>query len=441
MIQTKIRADETKDILLKAGSHKHEVGGLKLDANLILIVLFSIMPLVDSLNGFLLRSGFSSAMSLGDIYRIGVILLMFTYYFRYIKREYVLSLALVSAYGFAAILFHAIGIRPTEVNITAEVNNLVQLLLCPLLVLSLLMAVDGGIIERRSFDDILNNLQWIAPLTILVPYFLGLGYSTYGAAEGDLIGYKAFYYATNGISFMLIALFARAVYCFLSAKNLHGLIIVLLNGSALALIGTKSTLAMLVLAFLIAIYCIYGSRFIKMLGAIVLLAVILVVIWFFAADSIVSFLSPVLGRWDYFSTSVYQGDIVSALTSGRVDQVGLHWKELQSLSDSGFSLFVGMGDTSSMIRICEMDFFDVFFQFGLFGLSFLVLFLGYTLSRVRISCGNRGFETCMLVFFLMYAFVVGHVFTNALSSMMFALFAIAGITRSGNAGIANSKDK
>lgn len=404
------------------------IGELKLDANIVLIALFSIMPLVDSMNGFLLRSGFSAMLSLGDLYRIGVMLVMLTYYFHGFRRSYMLALVSVAAYGLIAVLLHAVVIRPGEANVLNEINVLVQLLLSPLLIFSLLMAVGNGIVKREAFEIILNNLQWIAPLTILVPYVMGLGYSTYSAAEGDLIGYKAFYYATNGISFMLIALFARAVYGFLSARSMCGFVILLINGAALALIGTKSTLAMLVIAFLIAIYCIYGNKIIKMLAAVMLLGVTGATIWFFAADSILSFLSPIIGRWDYFSTSVYQGDFLAALTSGRVDQVVAHWEEL-SLNHSGFSILVGMGDMSDIIRICEMDFFDVFFQFGLFGLLALLLFLCFVMNRACESSGIRGFGTCMLVFFLAYAFVVGHVFNNALSSMVFSLFAVVAITR------------
>lgn len=404
------------------------VGDLKLDANTVLIALFSIMPLVDSLNGFLLRGGYSAMLSAGDLYRIGVILVMLTYCLHGIRRGYMLALVSAAAYGLIATLFHAVLIRPGEASVLGEINALVQLLLSPLLIFSLLMAVDNGIVKRETFDKILDNLQWIAPLTILAPYVMGLGYSTYSAAEGDLIGYKAFYYATNGISFMLIALFARAVYGLLSVRSMRGFVVVLFNGAALALIGTKSTLFMLLFAFFIAIYCIYGRKILRMLAAIALLGVVIATIWFFAADSILSFLSPVLGRWDYFSTSVYRGDIIAALTSGRVDQVIVHWKEL-SLNHSGISILVGMGDMSDTIRICEMDFFDVFFQFGLIGLLALLSFLYFAMTNARKFCGRRGFGTCMLVFFLVYAFVVGHVFNNALSSMVFSLFAVAAITR------------
>lgn len=409
-------------------TRKRRVGEVRLDMNLVLIVLYSLMPLVDSLNGFLLRKGFSLSLSIGDLYRIGVIALMLALFLSKIKQSYMFAFASVVAYGLIAILLH-VAIRSGDVDIPSEVNMLTQLLLGPLLVLSLLTAVDNRIIEGWSFDRILDNLQWIAPLTIFIPYLLGVGYSTYSASEGDLVGYKGFYYATNGISFMLIALFARAVFQFLSARSIHGFTIVVINGASLALIGTKSALAMLIIAFLIAIYSIYGSRFLKTLGALMFLGIVVAIIWFFAADIITSFLSPILNRWYYLSSKLYQGDIAAALTSGRINQIGAHWDKLVSFDNQGVSLLVGMGDTSNTIQICEMDFFDVFFQFGLIGLLLLILFVGFVLRRAWVACGNRGFEVCMLVFFLAYSFVVGHVFNNALSSMVFALFAVAAMTR------------
>lgn len=424
MIQCRTLSSESNNNI----RYKNE-RALLLDTNSVFITLFSIMPLVDSLNGYLLRSGFSTTISVGDLYRITVILVMFIFLFKRVSHSITFVLSVAVAYGLVSVLIHNTLIHPEKINIFSEINLLIQWMLSPLIIFSIITAVDLGTINRVSLEKTLNNLQWIAPLTILIPYALGLGYSTYHAAEDELIGFKAFYYATNGISFMLIALFARAVYLFLSNKTKLNFAAVIINGVALALIGTKSTLAMLVAAFFIATYCIYGNRLLRLLGGFALLTALMLVVWLFASDEILSFLSPILGRWDYFSSSVYQGDILSALTSGRIDQIGVHWAELYSNNFSAFALFVGLGDLSSFIRICEMDFFDAFFQFGIIGLSGLLAYLVFILKCARRYSEPRGFELCMIYFFIVYAFIVGHVFNNALSSMVFALFAVVAMTR------------
>ena len=399
---------------------------LRIDANLLFIFLISIMPLVDTLNGMIIRGGSASSLTIGDFYRLIVIVAFVSIYLCKFSQGSTVLLLISVCLGLADILIRIVA--GVEFNATSELNLLVQWMLAPLLVLCTYNAVKSGTLRRHSIMAALDYLQWFAPLTILIPYVLGVGYSTYGSANDSFVGYKAFYYATNGISLMLIVLFTRAVYHMLDKKSLLALVPVILNGASLALIGTKSSLVMLVLAFFIAIYCIYGDSFLRFLVRLLPLVIMIVLVFFLLRDQIGNFLAPILGRWDYFSTRVYSNDLLGALTSGRIYQIGLHWNELASSSLSVLYLFVGMGDLSASYRICEMDYFDIFFQFGILGLLLLAAFVFFVISKGYEVNGKYSFELCLVLFLLLYALVVGHVFNNAMSSTVFSLIAVLAMT-------------
>lgn len=420
-------------------TQKASISGLRFDANAAFIILYSIMPLVDSINGMIVRGGSSSFLTIGDVYRLLVIAASVLFFLYKPNRSIVAALSVGASLGFATVLLHAI----TKVGSgsTSELNLLLQWMLSPILVLCTYSTVKCGTLRRQSIGIVLDWLQWLAPMTILVPYALGLGYSTYGtgSADGSFVGYKAFYYATNGISLMLIVLFTRAVYCFLNQKSFLALTVVILNGASLALIGTKSSLAMLVLAFIVALYSLYGDRFLRFLTRLLPVIIVLFTAIYFMREQIGDFLSPILGRWDYFSTRVYSNDLIGALTSGRIYQVSIHWGALASSPLSFLLLFFGMGDLSKVYRICEMDYFDIFFQFGIFGLLLLLAFISFVVSKGYRANGNRCFELCIVVLLVLYALIVGHVFNNAMSSMVFSLVAVLAMTTDSDQSCPQSK--
>ena len=409
------------------GSRAIKAKAFRLDANFAFIVMFSLMPLVDSANGLLLRGGFGGAITVGDIYRLSVILLCGFFFLCRLNLGSVVAISASVGFGLVQVLIH--GLAGFGAGVASDINLLVQWILSPLLVICIYTAINNGILKKESIQIALNYLQWLAPLTILIPYMIGAGYSTYGSSDGSYVGYKAFYYATNGISLVLIVLFTRAVYCLLKKKSALSLLMVVLNGMALALIGTKSSLLMLVLAFFVAIYCIYSNRILKLLFRLIPLIVIFLLVAFLFKDQIREFLAPILGRWDYFSTNVYANDLIGALTSGRVYQIELHWSELAGTPLSLLAFFVGMGDLSNQIRNCEMDYFDIFFQFGITGLLFLISFIVYVIAEGCRKGNKTNIDFYIVVFLLLYALIVGHVFNNAMSSMIFSLIAVHFMTR------------
>lgn len=76
----------------------------------------------------------------------------------------------------------------------------------------------------------------------------------------------------------------------------------------------------------------------------------------------------------------------------------------------------------------------MFFQFGLIGLLLLLSFIFYVVKKGRSSGRKRSFALSIVIFLLVYALIVGHVFNNAMSSMVFVLFAVYAMTESEHRG-------
>lgn len=385
------------------------------------ITLFSIMPIVDSLNGYLIKASFDAIISIGDIYRGIVIVVLFALWSRRMDRTHVLALITAGTCGCLAILVHAF-FGSTSASPLAELNDLIQWLFCPLIVFPLVALVGEGAIDRRSLDTMLTNIAWITPLTIVVPYIFGLGYSTYGTSEG-FVGYKAFYYATNGVSLLLIGVFAYTLFSLISEFSFRRVVSLVLCGISLVLIGTKSALVMLVLSIFICVFCKYREDMQKLLGGVVIALLVILCVGLLAVQLFGSHLDLLFDRWMYFSR-VYSDNILSFLTTGRTDRVPQYANAMLTSGSPVMNFLFGIGDISAEFNICEMDFFDVFFEFGALGFLFLLAFSVYIASPSTKRNTIQEFFFLMIAFILLYSFVVGHVFTNAMSSMVLALFVI-----------------
>ena len=84
---------------------------------------------------------------------------------------------------------------------------------------------------KRLFD----RLAILFPLTILIPYLLHMGYSTY---YGD-VGYKAFYYATNEISFAICVMIMFLWNRLREELSIRYIVYFLLNAASCVLLGSK----------------------------------------------------------------------------------------------------------------------------------------------------------------------------------------------------------
>lgn len=380
----------------------------------VIAFLFAVMPLVDSVNGFLIKGGTESLLSIGILYRLLIVVVLGIASIYACSKTTILFISLFIGYMLIAILIHSLT-NLSSGNITTEIRDALQWAYCPMVTLMLVDMKRGKLVSKNFVEKTIPVMSWIMVATILLPFAAGLGYSTYASSEG-LVGYKAFYYATNGVTLLAIVTFSFSLMRLILTKNKSNIILLILSGACLLLIGTKSSLLMLLVSVALVFYAAEKGRVMQTLKRAIPLLIIMVVILVLAIRYNPEFFNPIINRTVYFFNT--SDSFASFITSGRVDRVPLIFDRMTS-NDSIIPILFGIGSYSSLFNWCEMDFLDIFFEFGVLGLAMLLAFSIWSI-KVILKNGVSYFSLISL-FILIYAAVVGHVFTNSMSSMVFSL--------------------
>lgn len=375
----------------------------------IVIILFSILPVIDSINGILITNGFPS---IGIVYKVFVLGVMLLFLLRTGKANSpALLISLVS------ILYIVVSVC---VNLVVFSGELIDLdypvkLIFNLLTFALLFSLwHVGCISSSSIDTIFRINTVLIIAVILIPYVLGLGNTIYSGG----IGYKGFFYSNNELSVVLLILF---YYClFLLARRLSILNAALLLGITVCvlLLNTKSGMAACLLGGVLFVFeylCKRDSKY--KLPIIILICAAL----FMAKDFILEQIAGFMTRQSYLY-SLYGGSMLDTILSGRTDHVVAAWNALSS--DPLFLLRFLIGNGFCSVTLVEMDFIDIFFYLGILGVSGLSAFLVWL-----FAASLRNFKhdkTLMRPFgFLMsigFSFLAGHTLFMATSGCYFVLF-------------------
>jgi hypothetical protein len=231
-------------------------------------------------------------------------------------------------------------------------------------------------------------------------------YDPYGEYGDEWrFGYKGLIWGQNAVAAIYtlgVAYFFREAFKYNQSKTM----MLVTTCIASILVGTKATLLTLLL---IGGYYLYKYR-VKTLVLLVLpsLAVMLyfiILYWQVLQDKYLSFLVEKYQTMDFYSF----------LTSGRLDylvrvktHISEHWGVINFIT----------GDAISYI---EMDFFDLYFYFGLS--SLLYLYLYFKIFFIRDASGNNKY---VFLVWMSMAFVAGHIINSAVVPIFYLLFVFSG---------------
>lgn len=374
----------------------------------IIIFLFAILPVVDSLNGILITRGLPSIGTLYKLFTLGV-LLVFTLREGSISAPVILSCLGIVMYMAASIFLNLYIFSGKLINTDFPIKLMFNVLTLALLV----NCFKVGYIDGESIYTILNINTWLMIVMILVPYALGLGSTIYSGG----IGYKAFFYSNNELSVALIILFYFSLYRL--ARQISILRLVQLGAIMICvlLLNTKSGMAACLAggALFVAEYLLRKDTKFKIPLILVLLLGLYV-----AKDFIIEQVEGFLTR-QTFLYGLYGGSMLDTILSGRTFFLEEAWAVLAEGPAFVFRFLFGNGFCSE--TLVEMDFVDIFFYLGFFGVAGLTGFFAYI-----FFAGVKNFRkdgTLVRPFgFLMvigFAFLAGHVFFMATSGCYFVL--------------------
>ena len=368
--------------------------------------LLVIMPLIDSVNGILLRNSFS--LNVGQIYRITILFGLFVL-MKYVRKKRIEML--LTSFMIFLIVQMCVS---TDYGIS---NALVCLkLFLPIFMMYVLKGLlDREVITFACFSSVIERISLLTPLTIIVPYIGGIGYHTYDSWAG----YRGFYFATNEISFVISSCIMYLILRLSDDIELKYVILLVLNILSALLIGTKSSLAVAAASVFLLILSFLrrrGGSKPKEIGAVA-------VIFVAAIGGIVMFkdsLYAVYMRWLYGRQQNPDASILFSLTSGRTSRIGGAWKTFHDGSLIQILFGWGLAGANNGRPNTEMDYFDLLFAVGWMG--FIVIMVLYLLFLKHIK--NNFWTIPILGFIFILIFAGGHVLYGGLGGMMYALIMV-----------------
>lgn len=370
------------------------------------ILLFSVLPVVDSLNGLLIQWNLPS---IGTAYKMGVLGILCWYVIRnrYFQRPVLIAVAAAAGY-----LCFSVGINLLLSGKLHTPSHPIKLGFNILTFGALVSLWQGKAISGRSIYRILSNNAWLMIVMILVPYVLGLGNTIYHGG----IGYKAFFYSNNELSVALLILFFFCLYRIARKMNLWNLVQFGGITVCMLLLSTKSAIAACILgvgAFCLEYLLRKDAKYRKHL--LIAGGVILLVGHRFLINQVTEFWRRQSGLFQQ-----YDGDILATFLSGRNYLLEKAWADFTQ-GHTFLHLLIGNGFCSE--HLVEMDFIDVFFYLGIIGVGGFIAFFVWFFFRNLRHCRNDG--TWMRPFgflvVLAFSFLAGHTLFMATSGCYFVL--------------------
>lgn len=372
--------------------------------------LLIIMPLIDTINGIIIGDSVAG-VNLGQIYRMSILICLLLL----LMKEHNISFMNLLVFIYALFILGAKLFLDINVNIN-EIGVMLKLFLpiCIIEIISLYFRNDAfaGI---KYIEDILKKICVLAPLTLIIPYLLGVGNATYD----DRAGFKGFYYATNEIAFLLDILLIFLVFDF--KPSIKWIIKFAMCIVSAFFVGTKTVLLVGMVCGMIVLIKLMNGKNISLIYKVVIIGTPTALILMFFYDIYEQF-RPILERWEYGISKHEAEGVLFFLTSGRVARAELAWHNFIN-SDMGNILFgYGMTSEFTIENNCEMDFIDLMFALGT--VSLLVTMLYYIKFAKEIFITDKKVMVTVFMCLFILIFFGGHVLFAGLGGMSLSMILI-----------------
>ena len=241
---------------------------------------------------------------------------------------------------------------------------------------------------------------------------LGFGNTSY-QYNGETVGTNGFFYAGNEVTYTFICLLFFITYAYKGKKTLFYLFNLFLS----FLIGTKT--GMLVV-LLVLFSDMYFSTTNKMKKRMIVFSFILfiILIYFFIKLVLYNNILVQMIIFKFKQNSKAGHSILNALLSGRIERIPM----IDDIYNSSWtvvkSLF-GLGYIEINKHTLEMDFFEMFYYYGIVGLFILLLFYLYLIVNAYIRQDKK--QIVFIIITIFVSFFVGHVTYSVMGGVFFCL--------------------
>ena len=380
-------------------------GKIKISKDFYIILFFSILPLIDTLNGVY------HSLPLGIVYKIILCMFLFlnsTRCGKFRKKYAVLIIASIAYVGMSIVINMALGGK--LVNSEYPIKLIFNIVLLCLL----LNEISRDVISGETIYKIIRNGSWILIMCYLIPYVLGVGNIVYSGG----MGYKGFFISQNELSLVIVVMLFFTAYRLIYNTNVWGVLCLALLFLCAMLLNTKTTIISGIIAICLWIIPILLKS--KVRTKIIIL--ILIALGFcLLKDKIFTAISASINRYLMLVEKHYGGSSLTGVLSARNYYLSDAWNGLNN-SHTILRLIIGNGFCSDVL--IEMDLFDIFFFLGIIGLLVTIIFL-YIVFKVAAKkvkqdgCLIRPLSFLVIIILLTLA---GHVLFMSMSGCYFILY-------------------
>lgn len=383
----------------------------------IIFLIFLMLPIVDAINGFMVRTkGF---YGVGSVYHLAfVIILLLTAY-----RNGKVPFGFYEK-GTVVLIFASVGsimVNSLFYEIESISMERIEKIICTALSITVLMRlIKNQIVSEKTIKKIVQMQCIMVPTITLAADLLGIANYTYQSAKVGRIGF----YTGSNEPVAILTILGGILFVELSENfNLQKLFLFIETLLCLILVQSKLGYLMTAILLLSSVFLMFRSLMRKgrvktlylVVGSLVVIVGIVV-----GRDMLTKTLDAFLQRQAYQKKYLGESSFLDYISSGRT----MRFKALLTPILDGnpfyvlFKLLFGQGARFGYSETFEMDYFDAFLYGGVF---MTVCLLWFTYKALKSAKKKSGVLLEIIVLIFIYAFVGGHVWTGGVSGLYLAL--------------------
>ena len=386
----------------------------KKNFNNFILLFILIQPFIDALTCIQIKSNFQF-LSISVIFR-GIAFVTILIYL-IIRKDNRKSILFFIIYFLLSIIYTMLL---TNNNINTEITNLFQIFYLPFFIIFF-----SNYNNEKINNDLVLKLYFIYLNLIIIPYFLGIGYSV-SEFYKEKIGYLGLFYGGNEISAILICLLPISLKTLKDKNQIIKIIFIIELFMCTYLIGTKTLMFGVLIVFMYFFILYLKNNFNKfsklkkffMITIPSILLILLVIILPFTP-----MFKNIITAAKFFKVdsnnlfSMY--GLNKIVFSGRLGF-------LEKINDifinsSILSIFMGIGKTTLLsVKLIEIDILDIFYSIGIIGFVIWILYMIKGMKSVKFN-GIYKFTFILLIIISIFA---GHILTSTNVSIYLALMII-----------------
>lgn len=422
---------------------------IRWDIQKVFILIFSIIGLVDTLNGYLMN--FTNIGSVvGPIYRLMIIVVMlFMIIYKNNINKNLLLVSIFIYFLFITVFFAIYNTSSFSFNL-----GLVLKLLFPILIIEAYRNIERhNKINKQAIEKILEYNAIVFPLTLAFSALIGVGRNTYHGG----IGFRGLYNSNNELNIVLVVLFVFVFDKMVRNKEnkLKYILLSIINFCALLSVASKTSMFAIILT--VGVYFILQIKDRRISFTVLkkwklskwntaVIGVLSIVSIYILKGYFTDIILGMFSRQKYLMKIAGENNLIGYVLSNR----DVYFKAaVQNFTASSnkislilfgagpYEFMKNLGNTLELPRLkeVEMDFFDTFFYYGIIGITLVYSYY----FRIFKDAFQR-FIKLDLRFSYLWAFILmtifstfaGHVLYVGMSSMFLALLSCAIIRKGTN---------